>query len=188
MLSSAERILLWTNNLAGFAVGLFGPLYAVFADQVGGDILDISWVYALYLAIVGVGVIVVGKVSDRISPERIMVAGYALSAIATFGFIFVDSMTALFVAQGVTGLARAMWEPTWFALYDKHSGDDSQDGYIWGLASGFWYILGGIAMLIGGYIVAQFSFDMLFFVMGVMLTITTLYTSQMLRYRVKYKE
>jgi len=188
MLTQAERILLWASNLMGFAIGMFGPLYALFAEEVGGSILDISWVYALYLGIIGFGVLVVGKIADRVGAELVMVLGYGLSALATFGFVFVDSMRALFLVQGLTGVARAMWEPTWFALYDRHSGDDTQDGYIWGLASGLWYMLSAVAMLFGGYIVAHHSFDMLFIVMGCVLTVTTIYTAQILRYRVHYSK
>lgn len=170
----------------GFGVGMLGPLYAVFAENVGGDILDITWVYALYLGIIGLGVLVVGKVADRIGNEKLLVAGYALSAVGVFCYIFVNSLVSLLLVQLLIGVARALWEPTWYALYDTHSGNDAQDGYIWGLASGLWYIVSAVAMLLGGYVVVHYSFDMLFLVMGCILTLSTLYTAQILQYRVQY--
>jgi MFS family permease len=187
MLSKAESILLWSSNIWGFGMGMLGPLYVLFAKDVGGDVLEIAWVYALYLCVMGIGVLVVGKVADRVGHEVLMVSGYAVSALATFGYLLVESMTGLFVIQIIIGIATALWEPTWFALYDRHSGDGNHDGYIWGLSSGLWYIFRGAAILIGGYVITVYSFDTLFICMGAILTIATLYTAQILRYRVQYK-
>jgi MFS family permease len=185
MLSRAEKILLWSSNTWGLGMGMLGPLYAVFATEVGGDILEISWVYAVYLMVMGVGVIAVGKVGDRVGHEKLLVLGYALSAVATFGYLLVHSIMALLVVQVLIGIATALSEPTWYALYDKHSGDGDNDGYIWGLSSGLWYICRGIAMMAGGYIVAMYSFNVLFIAMGIVLTLATIYQARILQYRVQ---
>lgn len=182
----AERILLWSSNLFGFGAGMLGPLYAVFAQDVGGDILDISWVYALYLVVMGVGVVLVGKVGDKIGHELLSVAGYALSTAATFGYLLVDSIPALLVVQVLIGAGTALNEPSWYALYDKYSGDGSHDGYAWGLASGMWYMAQGIAMLLGGFIVTLYSFDALFLAMGCALALSTLVQTRILSYRPRH--
>ena len=90
MLSKAERVMLWSSNIWLFGWGMLGPLYAVFAEQVGGTVLELSWVFAMFLVVTGVGVLVVGKVADRVGHERLLVGGYALSALATYGYLFVD--------------------------------------------------------------------------------------------------
>lgn len=169
----------------GFGVGMLGPLYAVFATEVGGNILDLSWVYAIYLVCMGVGVIVVGKIADQIGCEMMLVVGYALSALAAFGYLLVDSMGTLLVVQVLIAIATALSQPTWYALYDKHSGDGVHDSFVWGLSTGLWYIFQGIALIIGGYIVAYHSFDILFISMGIVLTISTVYQAKILHYRVQ---
>src|SRR5437016_8767702 len=83
-----ERLLLWSSNLWSLGEGMLGPLFAVFAQRVGGNILDITWAWAIYLGMTGILTIVVGSVSDRIwqwcGRERLLVAGYALNALCTF--------------------------------------------------------------------------------------------------------
>lgn len=183
MVSKVESILLWSSNLMGFGLGMFGPLYAVFALEVGGDVFEISWVYALYLVFMGIGIIVVGKIADKKRDyARLLIAGYALSAVAAFGYMAVDSMNSLLFVQILVGLSTALSTPTWYALYDKFSGDGDVDGFVWGLSSGLWFVFQGIAMVTGGWIVSQYSFNALFAVMGIVLVVSTLYQARILRY------
>jgi MFS family permease len=181
MLTKTESILLWSSNLWGLGMGMLGPLYAVFALEIGGNVLDITWVYAVYLMFMGVGVIVVGKIADTVGHEKLLVAGYGLSAVATFGYLLVNSIVGLLIVQILIAIAIALSEPNWFALYDRHSGDGKNDGFVWGLSSGLWYIFNGIAILIGGYIVTIHSFDALFIVMGIVLTLSTLQQARILK-------
>lgn len=185
MLSKAESILLWSSNLWVLGWGMLGPLYAVFAERVGGDIMHMTWAYAAYLVATGVGIFVVGKVTDSIGHEWPLVIGNGVTTVATFGYLLVSSVYGLFVVQILQGLALAMITPTWYALYDRHSGDDTHDGYIWGLSSGMSYVVQGVALMIGGYIVTRYSFDALFIVMGTVLLLSTLYQARILRYRVQ---
>src|SRR5262247_2371624 len=55
-----ERLLLWSSNLWSFGKGMLGPLFAVFAQRVGGNILDITWAWAIYLGMTGILTIVAG--------------------------------------------------------------------------------------------------------------------------------
>lgn len=181
MLSKTESILLWSSNLWGLGLGMLGPLYAVFAQEVGGNILELTWVYAVYLVVMGIGVISLGRVGDRVGHERLLVFGRLLGTVATFGYLFVGSVFTLFIVQILIGLATALSEPSWYALYDRYSGDGDSDGYVWGLSAGLWYMAQGIGLLIGGYIVALFSFDMLFITMGTVVAISTVYQIRIAR-------
>jgi len=180
MLSKPEKILLWGNILWISGVGMLGPLFAIFAEKIGGNILEISWAYATYLVVTGIGIIVVGTLGDRIGHKRLMVAGYGLNALATFGYLAVNSTVELFVVQALLGVAFALSNPTWSALYDLYSGDDTEDGYIWGLSAGTGHIVSGVALVIGGFIINAYSFDALFIIMGSILTISTIYQAKIL--------
>ncbi|MBI2673498.1 hypothetical protein HYX19_04505 [Candidatus Woesearchaeota archaeon] len=126
-----EKILLYGSNIWALGEGMLGPLFAVFTQRIGGNILDIAWAWALYLMVAGVLVILVGKISDGIlSKEKLMVTGYALNAIFTFSYLFVSSPLHLFFVQGGLGIAFALSNPTWNALYAKYE-DKKQDGFIW---------------------------------------------------------
>jgi len=187
MLTKAESILLWSSNLWGLGSGMLGPLYAVYAQDIGGDILGLGWIYACYLAVMGMGVILVGRYADsgKSMHAKLLVAGAILGTAATYGYVFVTSIWGLLFVQVMIGVATALREPSWYALYDHFSGDGSHDGYIWGLSSGLWYLFQGLALLVGAYIASEHSFTALFLVMGTMLLISTLYHARILQYRVQ---
>lgn len=62
-----------------------GPLFAIFADRVGGDIFDIAWVWAVYLFTRGIVSALAGKISDHwIDKRKLVVIGFAAHALFTF--------------------------------------------------------------------------------------------------------
>ena len=180
MFKEKERILLLGGSLWYLGEGMLGPLFAVFGEKVGGSVLEISWAWATYLIIVGVLVIFIGNLSDRFGKEKLMVAGYALNALFTFGYLLVDSPLMLLMVQAGLGVAAALSIPTWMSLYAKYE-DKKRDGYTWGVASGLDYIVTGIALVIGGLIVTYLSFEVLFMIMGTIQLIATVYQAQILR-------
>jgi MFS family permease len=174
------KILLYGSNIWYLGEGMLGPLFAVFTEQVGGDILDISGAWATYLIVTGILIIVVGKVVDgKDTKSKVMVAGYALNALFTFSYLLVSTPWHLFVVQVGLGIATALATPTWQALYAQY-GNKKHDAYEWGLAGGEAQITTGIAILLGGLIVNQFGFRALFLTMGIVQTVATIYQAKIL--------
>ncbi len=182
MLNKKEKILLYSSNLWYLGEGMLGPLFAVFAERIGGNILDISWAWATYLIVTGILIMFIGKISDRIGKEKLMVAGYALNTIFTFSYLLISSPIHLFLVQAGLGVALALANPTWNALYAKYE-DKKHDGYIWGLAQGESTLISGTAIIIGGLIVNYLSFTVLFLIMGIIQSIATIYQARILRKR-----
>jgi MFS family permease len=180
-----ERLLLWSSYLWSLGEGMLGPLFAVFAQRIGGNILDITWAWAIYLGMTGALTIVAGSVSDRIwqwcGRERLLVAGYALNALCTFGYLFVHTPMALFLVQAGLGVALALSSPTWSALYARYSPGEKKAGHTWGLFAGGERLTLALAILVGGYIVNHYSFSALFLIMGTVQVIATLYQARILR-------
>ena len=175
------KLLLYGGGLWYFGEGMFGPLFAIFAEKVGGTILDMTWAWATYLIIAGLLYILVGKFTDTYHHKRkIMVLGYALNALFTFGYLFVSSPMHLFIVQAGLGISTALATPTWFALYAKHE-DRRNGGFQWGLAGGTAQIITGIAIIIGGLIVNYLSFDVLFITMGIIQVIATITQARILK-------
>ena len=174
------KILLYSSNLWNFADGMFGPFLAVFTERIGGSILDISWAWATYLIVTGICVILVGRYSDHHNKEKIMISGYMLTTLFTFGYLLVQTPLHLFIIQAGLGFALALCNPTWYALYGKYSSPKSA-GLIWGLADGEAKIMTGIAIVIGGFIIKTFSFETLFIIMGSIQILATLYQARILR-------
>ncbi len=179
-LTKTAKILLLGANIWYFGEGMMGPLFAVFAEKIGGDILDITWAWATYLVITGLLYIVVGKlINNKSYKEKVMVAGYSLNALFTFGYLFVDSPVELFGVQAGLGIAEAIGTPAWDALYTKNLKED-MDAYAWGLSTGQSQIVTGIAFGVGGLITHFISFEALFITMGVIQVAAALVSFQLL--------
>lgn len=159
---------------------MFGPLLAIFTERVGGSVLDISWAWAMYLVFYGVLSILLGRASDHMHKGRLMVWGYGLNAVFTFGYLLVSNPLQLLAVQAGLGVAAALATPTWDALYDEYS-DKKVDGMAWGLAGGTASIVTGIAIVIGGAIVEYSSFTLLFVTMGCIQVAATVYQANILR-------
>ncbi len=181
-LNQKTKILLWSSNIWYLGEGMLGPFFAVFAQRIGGDILDITWAWALYLFVTGGLTLLVGRISDRVvSAEKIMIAGYVLNTLFTFSYLLISSPWHLLVVQAGLGVASAMVVPTWSALY-AHSEEKERAAYVWGLASGQFELVTGVAVVLGGIIVNYFSFTALFVVMGLIQIVATIYQARIFKF------
>jgi uncharacterized membrane protein len=72
-----SKILLYSGDLWFLGEGMFGPLFAIYSQKIGGTIIDITRSWAIYLIIMGIFVMYVGKMSDRkYKKEYLLLAGY----------------------------------------------------------------------------------------------------------------
>ncbi len=184
-LSRTIKILLLGANIWYFGEGMMGPLFAIFSEKVGGDILDITWAWSTYLVITGLFYILVGKLLNKKDFKvQVMVLGYTLNALLTFGYLLVDFPFKLFLVQAGLGFAEALGTPAWDALYAKNL-DKDLDSYAWGLSTGQSQIVTGVAFAIGGAITHFISFTALFITMGLIQIAAAFVTAQLLFIKTK---
>ena len=105
-----------------------------------------------------------------------MIAGYAMNALFTFGYLLVDAPWKLFAVQAGLGIGSALATSTWYALYSERADGSTE----WGLTVGYREIILGGALIAGGFIVSTFSFATLFAVMGSIQLIATAYQARIL--------
>lgn len=180
MLNKTERTLLYASNLWYLSEGMLGPLFGVYCSRFGATPLDISTVWAVYLISVGTVIIVLGYLSDFVEKEKLLFTGYLLQTILTFSYIFVSTKQQLLFLQIGLGISGGLSSTTWYVLYAR-SNNKEKEGFIWGIAGGLGSIYGGIALLCGGYIIVKTSFETLFFVMGLVQLMATIFVSKLLR-------
>lgn len=179
-LTKTTKILLIASSLWYFGEGLFGPLLPVYAERVGGDILDITWAWSIYLIVAGTLYIVFGqRLRNSKNKEKVMIFGYILNTIFTFSYILVQNTTGLFIVQIGIGVSEALSTPAWESLFAKTL-EDPEDSFLWGLASGHTHLVTGIAVAIGGLIAHYVSFDALFIIMGVIQIAATIVQARIL--------
>ena len=113
-MTKTVKILLIASSLWYFGEGLFGPLFAVFTEKVGGDLLDITWAWSAYLIVTGLMYFFVGKSLQHSKyQEEVMVFGYALNTVFTFSYLMVNSVMSLFFVQVGLGIAESLSTPIW---------------------------------------------------------------------------
>ncbi len=179
-LNKTTRILLISSSLWYFGEGLFGPLFAIYAEKIGGDLLDITWAWAAYLIATGTFYFLIGKFVNKSKYKKhVMIFGYGLNALLTFGYIFVHNTQQLFIVQIGLGLAEALSAPIWDSLFSKNL-EDISNTFHWSLANGHPHLVSGIAIAIGGLIANFVSFEALFITMGIIQTVATIIQSRIL--------
>lgn len=152
--------------LSTFAAGVFGPLFALFVQDVGGGAFAAGSAFSVFSIGAGVLVYVLGRVEDRIDrQELLVVAGYALGTVGYLGYLAVGSLLHLLLVQAVLGAGVAVRTPAFDSIYSHHlqSGSYASE---WGVFESLMWVVRGISALVGGIIVDVWSFQVLFGVMA----------------------
>lgn len=166
VVSRPLRLLLIASSLWYLSEGLLGPLFAVFAQQVGGDIFDISTAWAAYLIVCGLAYPITGRLVNRTRWKfRIIAVGYALHTLCTFGYLLVRDTHHLLLVQVGLGIAEAIATPSWDAFFASEL-RETDDTFAWGIVGGHTQFIGGVAIALGGLLAKYVSFHALFVTMG----------------------
>jgi MFS family permease len=164
--SRQRRLLVVISLLTTFAESMLVPMYAVFTESVGGSILDAGIAFACFSMATGVFVSLVGtRPCFQNHVKTFLVLGFLGSAACDLSYIFVQNRWQLFGAQVIAGLATGLVEPAWDSLFTDAIEDSSARH--WSIWSGGTHLVAGVAALLGGVIVAYFSFKVLFVSMGI---------------------
>lgn len=154
------KTLLLADGLFIFAGGLVGPIWAVFVKEVGGDILEASTSYALFMLTAAGVTYFLGKLEDHERRKfRFVVLGYLIGTIAYIGYLFVDNAIKLFMIQILLGCAAAIKDPAYDGLLSKFS--KKHTTLAWGEWEAMDYVATGIAAIVGGVIAQYIGFNFL---------------------------
>jgi MFS family permease len=175
LFNKALRILLITNGLVLLAGAMLGPIYALFVENIGGDLLDASLAGGFFALAAGVTTLIAGKFTDKNKRKEFIVGlGYAVMGLGFLLYIFVNSIWFLFGVQILIGFAEAFYSPAFDALYSKHV-TKKKAGREWGTWESLNYFSIAIGAVIGGLIVSNFGFTAIFAIMSALCFISAIY-------------
>ena len=159
------RVLLLANGLILLAGGVFGPIYAVFVENIGGDLLTAGTAYSAFALAAGVLIYFLSKWEDHVKhQEKLVIIGYALNSIGCLGYLLIQRPWHLFVVQVILGLGEAISAPAYDGLYSRHL-DKGKFVSEWGLWESMQWIVLAIAAALGGFIADTYGFRHLFVLM-----------------------
>ncbi len=171
----ALKALLVADALVLAAAAMLTPIYAVFVQDVGGDILDAGLTAAALAFGSAIASLVAGRFADGLRNKRILIViGYAVTGLGFFLFTTVSGVLFLAAVQVIIGLARAFAEPAFDALYSMHL-DKKKEAEEWGAWEGMAYFVGGVGALVGAAVVSYTSFDTLFLIMAGLCFVSAVY-------------
>lgn len=174
------KILIISSIFYNFAAGLLGPIYAIFVQQIGGTIITASVAWSIYTFFIGVLLLIFGRIEDKFNKRKLFVIGRAVNTFGIVGYLFVSSPFQLFVVQGVLGIAVALMNPTFEAIFSRglSKGKESSEWSTW---EGSINIMYAIASLVGGTIATIFGFRILFVFMAFASALSTLAATALLK-------
>jgi MFS family permease len=162
--SREARLLLKISFLTTFAESMLVPMYSAFTEKVGGSILDAGIAFAVFSIATGVAITLVGtRPWFQHHVRQCLMLGFLVSASCDFSYVFVQNKWELFAVQVVAGLATGLIEPAWDSLFTDDIEHSSAKH--WSIWAGGSHLVAGTAALIGGLVVAYFSFTALFIAM-----------------------
>jgi len=179
------KTLLGAESFYILAAGMFGPIYAIFVERIGGHILEAGGAYAAFSLAYGILIFFISRWEDHVKhQEKLIVIGYALGSVGILGYLFISAPIHLFIVQIVLGIAGAIGSPAYDSMYSKYL-DRGKFASEWGMYESMEYIITAIAALAGAFIAAMFSFQYLFLIMfffsliGLFISLRLLYIRRM---------
>jgi MFS family permease len=159
------KILLLAEAMFALAGGLFGPIYAIFVEEIGGDLLAAGGAYAAFALAAGILIFFISRWEDHVRhKEKLIVAGYLLNCVGFLAYIFIQSPLELFLVQIIFGVGTAVGAPAYDALYSKNL-DKGKFTSEWGMWESMQFIVLAIAAGAGGFLATLYGFRFLFILM-----------------------
>ena len=162
--SREARLLLKISFLTTFAESMLVPMYSAFTEKVGGSILDAGIAFAVFSMATGIVITAIGtRPWFQLHVRTCLMIGFLVSACCDASYVFVENRWELFGVQVVAGLATGLIEPAWDSLFTDDIEHSSAKH--WSVWAGGSHLVAGVAALVGGLVVAYFSFSALFLAM-----------------------
>jgi MFS family permease len=171
----ALKALLIGDALVLTAAAMLTPIYAVFVQKVGGDLLDAGITAAALAFGSAAASLVAGRYADSLrNKKQLIVLGYVITGLGFLLFTTIHAVWYLAAVQLCIGLVRALAEPAFDALYSVHL-DKNREAEEWGAWEGMSYFVAGVGALLGAAIVSYSSFTVLFLIMAGLCGVSALY-------------
>lgn len=164
------------------SLGLISPIFALFvvlkitnndaatAAKVVGLATFFLWFIKSLIQIP------IGKFLDKNYGEKddfwFMFIGSFIIGISPFGYLFSTEIWHIYSISILQSVGLAMLVPPWYAVFTRHI-DKNKEASEWGIDSTALGIGIGVAGAIGGFLVAQYGFNIIFILSGALGMIAT---------------
>lgn len=166
------RIFIFSNSLMALAVGLFGPFYYLFINNIGGSIENFGIATGLLVLSGALFSLFAGKSSDKIGRKPFLIIGGFATAIIVFLYTIINSVWQLYLLQIFSGIIAAGFK-TAEGAYLGDLTDHSKRGKEIGKYDAIIGISEAFAIIAGGFLAGRFGFKVIFYGVSIIALIST---------------
>jgi MFS family permease len=166
------RIFTFSNSLMALAFGLFGPFYLIFINDLGGSIENFGIAVGLVILSGALVSLFAGKYSDKFGRKPFLIFGGYASAIIVFLYTLINSVWQLYLLQIFSGIIISIFE-TSESSYLGDITEKQKRGEEIGKYDAFIGITEAFAIFLGGFLIASFGFNTIFYLVSIIFLIAT---------------
>lgn len=166
------KYLLITNSFFLFAGNMFSPLYALFIQKIESATVHIGGIWCTFIFAVGILTFIFSRYENHKEyADYFLILGFLCRTIGWIGYMFSMKLWHLYAIQLLMALGESFGTPSYNFIYSRFltKGKFASD---WGVNTSISSFIIGIAALLGGIIVQNFGFNVLFIIMIICSTIS----------------
>ncbi len=167
------KIFLLSNSSLGFAMGLFFPFWIIFLQNFGGGIEQFGFAIGLMSFASAATAYFAGKYSDKLGRKIFLIIGGFILACVVVTYTLITSLTHLYILQIIMGITSSMqmtMETTFLGDVTKKVSRGLNIGKYHAITG----IAAAIAMMGSGFVVGQAGFEIIFYIVALMIFVSTL--------------
>jgi len=156
-------VIILANILSAIGMGIFGPVYALFFQNISGNYLELSTAFGIFWLAVALLELPFGYLSDRFGKRRFIILGGIFSSLTSLLYLFVRSTSHLYLVEGLSGAATSMQTPAINSLISESSSKKNR-GRTFGLFNSSINFSYGLASILSGVFVSIFGLSSIFII------------------------
>jgi len=161
----AYRFLISSYAISTFSEGVIVPIYAVFVQDIGGDILDAGLAMGIFLITQGLFTMFFHKLKWNPRYRMLaMIGGWVVWLLGIILYLMVSNIMTLFLTQILTAIGNAIANPIFDEELSDHT-DKEYEQFQWAIFEGGNDFMSGLAAILGGLIASLFGFYALIWTM-----------------------
>ena len=160
LLNAALRWFLLGMIIANTASQMVFAFLPIYLTKLGANVAEVGLVFSLASLVPLVLQIFGGWLSDSIGRLRTIALGAVAASLGYIGFVFAPSWEWMIAALCLEYISGALVGPSFSAFIAEQSSEETR-GRVYGIVSGIYLVVGVIGPILGGFLAARYSFQLL---------------------------